>query len=74
MVEDLKQNLIRDLDTDFKMKKKNGCWLCKHLEYYEGYFEEANTDGFCCEKREDVENFLTFPCNRKLKCFEEKNV
>ena len=55
-----------------RMKQKKGCWLCKHLEYYQAYFEEASTDGFYCEQREDVETFLTFPCNRKLKCFEPK--
>jgi len=53
-------------------KKKNGCWLCKHLDYYESYFEESNGDGFCCEKRDDTDEFLTFPCNRRLKCFEDE--
>ena len=52
--------------------EKMGCWLCKKLDYIE---EDSLSgmpgpnSGWACEKRE-VEYFKTFPCNRKLKCFE----
>ena len=55
------------------MKKISGCELCKFYEY----IEEDTMDGFSgcnsgysCEKRETY-HFKTFPCKRKLKCWEE---
>ncbi len=52
--------------------KTTGCWNCKYLDYFEAYYESGDSSGWCCKKREDVEYFRTFPCNRKLKCFEPK--
>ena len=54
-----------------KMAKENkdrGCWNCEHLGFYDAYYEESSSSGYTCEYRE-VDNFKTFPCNRRLKCF-----
>ena len=62
-------------NNDNIVKKPTGCWLCKHLEYYEKYnYESQGYDGWICVINTEVENFKTFPCKRKLKCFvEDKN-
>lgn len=51
--------------------KKTGCWGCKHLEFFTSYFEENSGSGWGCDFR-DVEHFKTFPCVRKLGCFERQ--
>lgn len=48
-----------------------GCWICKHLTWWESGYEEVGDSGYYCVYRE-VEEFKTFPCNRKLKC-QQKN-
>ncbi len=53
---------------------KKGCYGCKHLDYYEAYFEEVSDSGYCCNKREDIDKFKKFPCKRKLKCFSDKEL
>ena len=50
--------------------KPTGCWNCKHLDYFEkDSYESSGPEGWMCNWREDVEEFTTFPCKRKLKCF-----
>ncbi len=51
---------------------EKGCWQCKHLEYIEDTSCEMLDGGWCCNMNENYENFKTFPCKRKLKCFEIK--
>jgi hypothetical protein len=53
--------------------KETGCYLCIHLAWYEADYEEIGGSGYYCEKREDAEDFKTFPCLRKLKCREESD-
>lgn len=60
-------------NNDNIVKKPTGCWLCKHLEYYEkDSYESLGDNGWMCDYNEESENFQTFPCKRKLKCFVEK--
>ena len=53
------------------MTKRNGCWRCKHLDFFESDFEDSSESGYMCNYRDAVDEFKTFPCNRKLKCFVE---
>lgn len=55
------------------MGKETGCYLCKWLEWYEADYEEIGGSGYYCDKRDDAEDFKTFPCIRKLKCFESED-
>ena len=51
--------------------KPTGCWLCKHLEYAEkDSYESCSNEGWYCNE-EKADDFITFPCKRKLKCFED---
>ena len=53
--------------------KPTGCWLCKHLDYWENdSYESSGPEGFMCEQNENSENFKDFPCKRRLKCFEKE--
>jgi hypothetical protein len=58
--------------TKKKRSFEKGCWICKHLDYYEAYFEESSNCGYMCNYRDsdEIEKFKKFPCERKLKCFE----
>ena len=49
-------------------KKLTGCYLCIGLQYFESDYEDPSPEGYYCDLR-DAENFKTFPCVRKLKCF-----
>lgn len=36
--------------------KKNGCWKCKHLDYYDAYFEESIWKNVLFAKNGDAQN------------------
>ncbi|MCK5616659.1 hypothetical protein KAR91_83130 [Candidatus Pacearchaeota archaeon] len=59
--------------------KKTGGMICKHYTeeiYYKEMSTEIESWEPTCEKRlDDVEErFKTFPCKRKLGCFEPKEI
>jgi len=59
------------------MKNKTGCWICEwflETTYYKEMSNEIESWEPECDKRdyEEIENFKTFPCKRKLKCWESK--
>jgi len=50
--------------------KPTGCWNCEYLDYFEkDSYESYGSEGWMCDWNENAENFKTFPCKRKLKCF-----
>lgn len=53
--------------------KTNGCWGCKHLEWWEADPESFESSGYYCGNRDDEPHikFKVFPCERKLKCKEQ---
>lgn len=46
---------------------KKGCYLCIHLMWFESDYE-YELSGYYCDKRDEWEDFKTFPCLRKLPC------
>ena len=57
-----------------KEKPKTGCLLCAHCQWDTYNYPEYPDHGYYyCEIRDDSE-FKTFPCKRKLKCFEPKMI
>lgn len=55
---------------------KKNCLNCKHLDYYEAYFEEPSESGHFCNKREEAyknmgrEEYL----EKSKVCFEKRNI
>ncbi|HRZ18750.1 MAG TPA: hypothetical protein P5136_01720 [Methanofastidiosum sp.] len=62
-----------EIDKTMNEARARGCWKCKNLEWCEDDTSDGHpgpNTGWGCSSRDDIETFKTFPCNRKLWCFE----
>jgi hypothetical protein len=54
------------------MDKNVGCFTCKHLDFYEAYFEEPEESGWFCSIRCNID-LRRFPYKRKCKWADKLN-